>query len=111
MNALNSILIEGNVINDAIVRETPTGSLVCNFSIASNRFYRKDDETEQETSIFEIETWGKLAESCGKNCSQLRGVRVVGRIKQNKWTDSEGKNQSKIIIVADHVEFKPAVKS
>ena len=107
MNALNSILIEGNVVSDAIVRETPNGSLVCNFSIASNRFYKKDDEIEQETSYFEIETWGKLAESCGKGCLKGRGARIVGRIKQNRWTDSEGKNQSKIIVIAEHVEFKP----
>jgi single-strand DNA-binding protein len=110
MNTLNSILIEGNVVNDAIVRETPTGSLVCNFSIASNRYYKQDDEFEQETSYFEIETWSKLAESCGKCCLKGRGVRISGRIKQNKWTDSEGKNQSKIIVIAEHVEFKP-VKS
>jgi len=110
MNALNSILIEGNVVTDAIVRETPTGSLVCNFSIASNRFYKKDDEIEQETSYFEIETWGKLAESCGEYCLKGRVVRISGRIKQNRWTDSEGENQSKIIVITEHVEFKP-VKS
>lgn len=111
MNALNSILIEGNVVRDPIIRETPRGSVVCNFSIASNRFYKQDDEYEQETSFFEVESWAKLAEACGKNCGKGRGVRVVGRLKQDRWTGTDGKNYSKIKVVAEHVEFKPQFKT
>ena len=110
MNALNSILIEGNVVRDPTLKETPRGTMVCNFSIASNRFYRQDDETEQETSFFEVETWAKLAEACGKGCYKGRGVRVVGRLKQDRWTGTDGKNYSKIKVVAEHVEFKPQFK-
>lgn len=111
MNSLNSILIEGNVVRDPVIRETPRGSLVCTFSLASNRFYRQDDEMEQETSFFEVETWSKLAESCSKNCGKGRGIRVVGRLKQDRWTGSDGKNYSKIKVVAEHVEFKPQFKN
>lgn len=110
MNSLNSILVEGNVVRDPIVKETPRGSTVCNFSIASNRYYKQDDEYEQETSFFEIESWSKLAESCGKGCLKGRGVRVVGRLKQDRWTGSDGKNYSKIKVVAEHVEFRPQFK-
>lgn len=110
MNALNSILIEGNIVRDPIVKETPRGTTVCNFSIASNRFYRQDDETEQETSFFEVESWAKLAEACGKGCYKGRGVRVVGRLKQDRWTGTDGKKYSKIKVVAEHVEFKPQFK-
>lgn len=111
MNALNSILIEGNVVRDPIIRETPRGSIVCNFSIASNRFYKQDDEFEQETSFFEVESWAKLAEACGKNCGKGRGVRVVGRLKQDRWTGTDGKNYSKVKVIAEHVEFKPQFKT
>lgn len=111
MNSLNSILIEGNVVRDPVMRETPRGSLVCTFSLASNRFYRQDEETEQETSFFEVETWSKLAEVCSKNCGKGRGIRVVGRLKQDRWTGSDGKNYSKIKVVAEHVEFKPQFKN
>ena len=78
MNALNSILIEGNIVRDPVLKETPKGTPVCNFSIASNRFYRQDDQLEQETSFFEVESWAKLAETCGKTLAKGRGVRVVG---------------------------------
>jgi len=68
------------------------------------------EETEQETSYFDIECWGKLAESCVKNCLKGRGVRVVGRLKQDRWTGEDGKPFSKIKVVADHVDFKPNFK-
>jgi len=111
MNSLNSILIEGNVVRDPTLKETPRGSIVCNFSIASNRFYKQDDQFEQETSFFEVESWAKLAEACEKNCGKGRGVRVVGRLKQDRWTGTDGKNYSKIKVIAEHVEFKPQFKN
>ncbi len=106
MNALNSILIEGDLIDDPVTKETPRGSTVCTFSIASSRFYKWEDDLEEEVSHFEIESWGKLAESCKENLAKDRGVRVVGRLKQG-LVDFEGKTISRVFIVAEHVEFKP----
>ncbi|MEI6386046.1 MAG: single-stranded DNA-binding protein, partial [Spirochaetota bacterium] len=33
-----------------------------------------------------------------------------GRLKQDRWTDPEGKSKSKVKIVAEHVEFKPVLR-
>jgi single-strand DNA-binding protein len=54
-----------------------------------------------------VEVWSKLAETCAENLKKGRGVRVVGRLKQDRWSDAEGKNHSRIKIIGDHVEFKP----
>jgi single-stranded DNA-binding protein len=35
---------------------------------------------------------------------------VVGRLKQDRWTDQEGKGRSRVYIVAKHVEFEPQIK-
>ena len=107
MNNLNSILIEGNLVRDPVFKSTPKGTPVCTFSLASNRFYKQDSETEKEVSFFEVETWSKLAENCNNFGRKGRGVRVVGRLKQQRWNDTEGRPQSKVMIVAEHVEFKP----
>jgi len=108
MNNLNSILLEGNLVRDPEVKATPKGALVCKFTLASNRFYRAEDNTfSKEVSYFDVETWGKLAETAGEKGKKGRGVRVVGRLKQNRWTDSDGRNHTRICIVAEHVEFRP----
>eukprot|EP01156_Anaeramoeba_ignava_P003677 Anaeramoba_ignava/a223880_59.p1 GENE.a223880_59~~a223880_59.p1 ORF type:complete len:147 (+),score=20.17 a223880_59:38-478(+) len=110
MNNLNSILIEGNLTKDPVFNETPKGTAVCKFPIATNRYYRQDEEIQNEVSYFDIETWARLAEVCSDHLAKGRGVRVVGRLKQDRWNDSDGIAKSRIKIVAEHVEFKPASK-
>jgi len=110
MNNLNSILIEGNLVRDPLLRSTQKGTQVCNMCLASNRYYKQDTGFEKEVSFFDIETWAKLAEACYAKGKKGRGVRVVGRLKQNRWSDPEGKSHSKVTIVAEHVEFRPEFK-
>jgi single-strand DNA-binding protein len=110
MNNLNSVLIEGNMVKDPMIRSTPKGTQVCNFCIASNRYYRQDSNLEQETGFFDIEAWGKLAEACISKGHKGRGVRVVGRLKQGRWTGDDGKYHSRVSIVAEHVEYRKKKK-
>ncbi|MFZ4615632.1 MAG: single-stranded DNA-binding protein [Rectinemataceae bacterium] len=110
MNSLNSILLEGNLTRDPESRTTPAGTQVCNFSVASNRFYKQNDSFEKETSFFDVEAWARLGQTCAETLRKGRGVRVVGRLKQDRWTDPEGKSKSKVKIVAEHVEFKPVLR-
>jgi single-strand DNA-binding protein len=107
MNSLNSVLIEGNLTRDPALSQTPKGTPVCSFGVASNRYFKMDSELQQEVSFFEIEAWAKQAEACNEHLSKGRGVRVVGRLKQDRWQDQEGNPRSKVKIVAEHVEFKP----
>jgi single-strand DNA-binding protein len=109
VNSLNSILLEGNLVRDPESKTLSTGSQVCNFTVASDRFYRQNqgDGMEKEVSYFDVEAWARLGIACTQNLKKGRGVRVVGRLKQDRWTDGEGKNKSRVMIVAEHVEFKP----
>ena len=110
MNNLNSILIEGNLVRDPELSYTPKGTAVCKFSVACNRSWKQDDEFQKEVSFFDVSTWTRLAEVCGEYLKKGRGVRVVGRLKQDRWTDPDGKPHSRVEIIAEHVEFKPQLK-
>jgi single-strand DNA-binding protein len=110
MNNLNSILIEGNLVRDPEFRTTPKGTALCTFSLASKRYFKQDDNLEKEVSYFNVETWTKLAENVQRLGRKGRGIRVVGRLKQERWQDGDGKPQSKVVIVAEHVEFRPEFK-
>jgi len=111
MNNLNSILVEGNLVKDPELAYTTKGTAVCKFSVACNRFFKQEEEMQKEVSYFDVSTWARLAEVCGEYLKKGRGVRVVGRLRQYKWTDPEGKPRSRIEIVAEHVEFKPQFKN
>jgi single-strand DNA-binding protein len=98
MNSLNSILIEGNLIADPSKNE-----IGCTFTITSDRFYKDNEDMVKEVSYFTIEAFGRLADACINELKRNRGVRVVGRIKQLGI-------DSKMTIIAEHVEFKPIKK-
>jgi len=110
MNNLNSILLEGNLVRDPDLKTTSAGTPVCTFAVASNRWYKQDEQLEKEVSFFDVEAWSKLAQTCGETLKKGRGVRVVGRLKQDRWNDGEGKSHNRVKIVAEHVEFKPHMK-
>ena len=111
MNNLNSILLEGNLVADPDLRYTPKGAAVCSFCVACNRFYKQEEELQKEVSYFDVTAWNRQAEVCNEYLTKGRGVRVVGRLKQDRWEDAEGKTRSKVHVVAEHVEFKPKFKS
>lgn len=108
MKNINSILIEGNLVKDPMLRSA-RGTHVCTMKLATNRYYKIDkqsDDFEKEVSFFDVETWAKLAESCYVKGRKGRGLCVVGRLKQSRWNDPNGKQHSKVTIVAEHVEFR-----
>lgn len=111
MNNLNSIILEGNLTKDPVMDSTPKGTAVCHFTVASNRYYKTEGERQEEVGFFEVEVWSRLAETCSEYLTKGRGVRVVGRLKQDRWTNPEGEPRSRIHIVGEHVEFRPKPKT
>jgi single-strand DNA-binding protein len=109
VNNINSIILEGNLVKNPEAGETSKGTPFCNFQVASNRFYKQENVRQNEVSFFDVEVWSKQAENCSKFLEKGRGVRVVGRLKQDRWTDNDGKAHSRIKIVGEHVEFKPVL--
>ncbi len=108
MNNINCLIVEGNITRVPDFKTTPHGYPICKIPIAVNHYYKKANsgEYENEVSYFDVETFGKLAEVCAKYSQKGRGLSVVGRLKQNRWKNDEGKNQSRITIIAEKVEFK-----
>ena len=53
--------------------------------------------------ILEGVVYGRM---CKLSLKDGVGVRIVGRLKQNIWTDSDGMKHSEVQIVAEHIEIK-----
>ena len=101
MNNLNSLILEGSVIGEPHKVEA---SEVLNFTIGSERYYKnRAGEYVTETSQFKVVAFGCM---CDIPVKEGSGVRVVGRLKENKWTDSEGVSHSEVQVVAEHIEIR-----
>ena len=101
MNNLNSLILEGVVIGEPHKSEA---SDVLNFTVGSERYYKnRAGEDVTETSHFKVVAFGRM---CDIPVKEGSGVRIVGRLKQNIWTDSDGMKHSEVQIVAEHIEIK-----
>jgi single-strand DNA-binding protein len=79
-------------VQDTELSYTPKGTAVCKFSVACNRSFKQGEKTQKEVSYFDVSCWTRLAEVCAEYLKKGRGVRVVSRLKQDRWTDSDGKD-------------------
>ena len=101
----NQIEIEGNMVRDPILKSTGNGTPICTFSIATNRYFKKGDGFEKETSFFDVQTWGAIALVVDTK-KKGQAVSIQGRLKQESWIDKNtGQNRSRILIVANNIEF------
>ncbi len=109
MNQMNQIVVEGNVVRDSTVKETPRGTRVCIVPIATNHYYKDyKGEFQKETAYLDVEAWGEnYANRIVRMATKGRGLRVVGRLKQERWKTAEGKSASKYTIFAEHIDFQP----
>ncbi|MFA5447201.1 MAG: single-stranded DNA-binding protein [Sphaerochaeta sp.] len=108
MNNLNSVLLEGNLVKDpelAVVGEQRNE--LAKFTIAVNRYYRGGDgASRKEVMYIGVDAWGPLGKNCLSYLTKGRGVRVVGRLRQDRWNDKDGAYRDRIFVVAEHVEFR-----
>ena len=107
MNMLNSIILEGNITKVGNVIEF-ADSKQMEVSIGVERSYKnRAGETVDETSEFDIIANGRAVVDTLLRKGEIgQGIRVVGRLKQIKWV-ADGKDCSRVVIVAEHIEYKP----
>jgi len=89
-------------------RFTPSGTAVCNFRVATNRFGGRNEAGERvvEAEWTTVEAWEKLAEQCGRFLHKGSRVRVIGSLHTQSWEDREsGQKRFKTVVRAEDVLF------
>lgn len=107
---LNSCHIMGRLGQDPEVRQTQSGKIVANFSIACDRDFKSQDGTKQ-TDWFPVVCFGTTADFVGRYLSKGRAVCVTGRLQVREWTDNNGGKRSATEILASNVYFADSPKS
>ena len=105
------VVIEGNLVRDPDSKVFDEAKTLATMVIATNRYYTdKEGEYKEEVSYFTITAWGNLAKTCQEYLHKGRGIRVVGRLRQERWKESNNDMRERIGIVAEHIEFMPEKK-
>lgn len=99
--AFNRVILVGNLVADPELKTTPNGVTVTRFSIAVNRRFAKNGETD----FFNIVAWRNTAEFVCKFFTKGKPILVSGSLQNSSWTDSEGNKKYATEVVADEVTF------
>ena len=100
---MNTVIVMGRLTEDPELRATQAGDSVAGFTLAVNRTY-KDKDGNNPADFFQCRAWKGTADFAGKYLHKGTKILVTGHLEQDKW-QKEGKNYSKVVIVADKIEF------
>lgn len=105
----NRVELIGNLTRDPELRYTPSGSAVCTFGIATNRYYTTSDgEKKEETDFHRLVAWSKLAEICNQFLKKGMKVFISGRLQYREWEGQDGqKRRDAEITIEDMIILSP----
>ena len=109
---LNKAFILGNLTRDPEVRNLPSGQLVANFGVATNRFWTSQDgQKQKEAEFHNVVTFRKLAEIASQYLKKGSLVLIEGRIRTRNWEDSSGTRRYRTEIIAERMQLGPKFAS
>lgn len=107
MASVNKVILVGNLGRDPEVRYAPSGSAICNVTIATSRQWKDktSGERQEETEWHRVVFYDRLAEIAGEYLKKGRPVYVEGRLKTRKWTDKDGVEKYTTEIIAMEMQL------
>ncbi len=107
MASVNKVILIGNLGRDPEVRYAPSGSAICNVTIATSRNWKNKDsgERQEETEWHRVVFYDRLAEIAGEYLKKGRPVYVEGRLKTRKWTDKDGVEKYTTEVIAEQMQL------
>jgi single-strand DNA-binding protein len=107
MASVNKVILIGNLGRDPEVRYTPSGSAVCNVTLATTRSWKSKESGEkiEETEWHRIVFYDRLAEIAGEYLKKGRSIYVEGRLKTRKWTDKDGAEKYTTEVIAQEMNM------
>ena len=97
---MNKIFLSGRLTRDPEVRYSQQGTAFARTSIAVNRFTNK----EKAVDFFNVVSFGKTAEFCGRYFKKGSRVLVEGRLQTNSY-EKDGVKHSSTEVLIENIEF------
>ena len=109
----HKIILVGNLGRDPEPRYTPSGTFICNFSMATSEKWTGQDGNAQERTIWwRVAVFGKTGEACNQYLKKGSKVLVEGRMNADPktngprlWTGQDGTTRASFEVTALTVKF------
>jgi single-strand DNA-binding protein len=98
--SINRVTLLGNLGKDAETKFTSTGTSVSNFSLATTRRVKRNEEWADETEWHRVVLW--RSENVSNYLLRGKQVLVEGRLQTRSW-DKDGEKRYSTEIVAENL--------
>jgi len=104
--SVNKVILVGRLGQDPELKYTPSGSAVCNFSLATSESWSdKSGQKQERTEWHRVVVWSKLAELCNQYLAKGRQAYVEGRLQTRSWDDKTGNKRYTTEVLASTIQF------
>lgn len=100
---MNRVELLGRLTKAPELKQTQSGTMVTNFTIAVNRRFAK--EGQQQADFINCIAWRKTAEFISKYFTKGSMIAVTGSIQSRSWDDQNGQKRYATEIIVDGVYF------
>ena len=100
---MNKTILIGRLTADPVLRYTPSGVAVANFTLAIDRPFKQDGE--YQTDFINCVTWRKQAENLSTYVKKGHQVAVEGMIQTRSYENNEGKKVYVTEVMAESIQF------
>lgn len=102
---MNKVILMGRLTRDPEVRYTQTGKVVCQFTLAVDRF-TTNAEGQREADFVPVVVWGKVGELCGNSLAKGHRALVDGRLQIRSYEAKDGSGKRWVTeVIAGTVQF------
>lgn len=91
---MNRVQLAGHLGRDPELKQTKSGTSVCNLSVATTERRKDGDEWVNHTEWHTVVVWGKKAEFCAKDLRKGSFVTVSGSLYTETWEKDGVKHYS-----------------
>ena len=103
---INKAIVIGRVVKVPELKQTPSGTSVVNFTLATNYIYTKNGEKKEETEYHNCVALGKTADIIKMYVVKGQELYVEGRLKTSTWEDKDTqKKMYKTEIIVNNMQF------
>ena len=100
--SINKVILVGRISNDITINKSQSGTSMCNFSIAVDRYMGKDKE--KATDFIRCTAFGSTADILGKYAGKGKQVAIEGNIKTGSYEKNGVKHYTQDVQI-DKVEL------
>lgn len=101
---VNEQTLVGNLGKDPVMKTTPSGMNITEFSVATTDRVKKHDVWEKVTDWHFIKCFGKTAENAARYLKKGSKVYIKGKTKHEQW-ENDGHTHNKTVVLVNDIQY------